>query len=139
MSDSFKILMLIKELYSKSTANIESVLSESGLTHQQIMVLKLVAHNKEINISEICRKIHLSKGTVSGIVNRLERDDYIKKVKYDNDKRNTYIQFSNRGLKFAKEFKEKSKYVFDNLFIDLSDEEKESVINSLNLLKNKLK
>ncbi|GAA0712842.1 MarR family winged helix-turn-helix transcriptional regulator [Paraclostridium ghonii] len=139
MSDSFKILMLIKEIYSKSMCKIEWGLSESGLTHQQIMVLKLVAHNKEINISQLCNKMYLSKGTVSGIVNRLEQADYIKKVKYDNDKRNTYIQFSTKGFEFAKYFRKKSEETFENIFGNLNEEEKEEIIKSLNLLKNKLK
>ncbi|MCU9813254.1 MarR family transcriptional regulator [Paraclostridium sp. AKS81] len=139
MSDSFEILMLIKEIYSKSMSKIEAGLSESGLTHQQIMVLKLVAHNKEINISQICNEMYLSKGTVSGIVNRLEQADYIKKVKYDNDKRNTYIQFSTKGLEFAKYFRRKSEETFGNLFDNLNENERDEIIKSLNLLKNKLK
>ena len=139
MSDSFKILMLIKEIYSKSMYKIEEGLSESGLTHQQIMVLKLIAHNKEINISQICNEMYLSKGTVSGIVNRLEQADYIKKIKYDSDKRNTYIKFSNKGLEFAKCFRIKSEETFSNLFENLKENEREEIIKSLNLLKNKLK
>ena len=91
MIDSFKILMLIREIHSKSINKIESSLLGSGLTHQQIIVLKFVAHNKKINISQLCKEMYLSKGTVSGIVNRLEQAGYIKKFKYESDKRNTYI------------------------------------------------
>lgn len=139
ITDLFELLRLIKEIYLKSMYKIESGLSESGLTHQQIMVLKLVAHKKEVNISQICDEMYLSKGTVSGIVNRLERAGYIKKIKYNNDKRNTYIQFSNKGLEFAKEFREKAEKTFENLFENLDKEEIEEIKQSLTLLKNKLK
>lgn len=139
MKDSFKILMLIKEIYSKSMNKMENSLRNSGLTHQQIMVLKVVAHKKEINIGQLCEEMHLSKGTVSGIVNRLEQANYIKKIKYDNDKRNTYIQFSNKGIEFAKDFRIKKEETFDDVFEDLSEEEIKDIIKSLNLLKNKIK
>lgn len=139
MNDSFRILMLIREIYSKSMNKMENSLGDSGLTHQQIMVLKFVAHKKEINIGQLCEEMHLSKGTVSGIVNRLEQADYIKKIKYDNDKRNTYIQFSNKGIEFAKDFRIKKEETFDDVFEDLSEEEIKDIIKSLNLLKNKIK
>lgn len=139
MSDSFKILMLIREIYSKSMGKIEENLADSGLTHQQIMVLKFVAHNKEINISQLCEKMNLSKGTVSGIVNRLEYSNYIKKIKHDNDKRNTYIQFADNGLKFAKEFRIKKEETFDDIFENLSEEEINKIMDTLNLIKERLK
>lgn len=136
--NSYEILMLIKEIYSKSMSKIESNISDLGLTHQQMMIIKIVAHNKEINISQICKEMSLSKGTVSGIVNRLEQADYIEKVKYDFDKRNTYIKFSKKGLEFAYEFKEQMNNSFDLLFEDLTDEEYKSVMSGLNILKNKI-
>lgn len=49
----------------------------------------------------------ISKGTVSGIVQRLEATGYVEKVKYEGDKRNTYVKFSEKRIKFAKEFKHK--------------------------------
>jgi DNA-binding MarR family transcriptional regulator len=139
MSDSFEILMLIREIYAKSISKIEASLSGSGLTHQQIMVLKFVAHNGEINISQLCKEMYLSKGTISGIVNRLEQADYIKKIKYENDKRNTYIQFSDKGLEFKKDFRVNIEEAFDNLFNDFTKEEREDIIKSLNLIKDKIK
>ncbi|WP_373599396.1 MarR family winged helix-turn-helix transcriptional regulator [Paraclostridium bifermentans] len=139
MNDSFKIVMLIREVYSKVMNKIEESLADSGLTHQQIMVLKIVAHNKEINITQLCNEMYLSKGTVSGIVNRLEKADYIKKVKYPEDKRNTYISFSNKGLEFAKEFRIKVEETFGNLFDNLTDKEKDEIYVTLNLIKEKLK
>ncbi len=106
-SDSFEIAMLIKEIYSSTVGAVSCGLKEIGLTHQQIMVIKLIAHNKKVNISELCEEMSLSKGTVSGIVTRLESLGYVKKIKLENDKRNTYVTFSDKGLEFAKEYKNK--------------------------------
>ena len=39
-------------------------------------------------------KCPLAKGTVSGIVSRLENMGYVEKFKDEKDKRNTYIVFS---------------------------------------------
>ena len=135
---TFEILMLIKQIYFKSMKKIEISLSETGLTHQQIMVLKIIGHNKEVTITDLCNELYLSKGTVSGIVNRLPQADYIKKTKYDFDKRNTYISFSSKGFEFAKNFREKIEEIFENLFEDMSEKEVDEVIEHLKLVKELL-
>ena len=131
--------MLIKEIYS-STINVLSYsLKESGLTHQQIMVIKIIGHNKEVTISNLCEEMHLAKGTVSGIVQRLKKMDYVEKVKYDNDKRNTYVRFSDKGRKFAKEFMMEINCSFDMVFDEFSVEEGNRAIEELRRIKNKIK
>lgn len=138
-SDSFEIAMLIKEIYSSTVGAVSCGLKEIGLTHQQIMVIKLIAHNKKVNISELCEDMSLSKGTVSGIVTRLESLGYVKKIKLENDKRNTYVTFSNKGLEFAKEYKNKINESFDKVFKNLTEEEIKEVKSSLLKLRNKIK
>ncbi len=75
--ESFEIAMLIKEIYSKITNTISKSLKDSGLTYQQIMIIKIIAHKKTVTISDLCYELSLAKGTVSGIVTRLKKLDYI--------------------------------------------------------------
>ncbi|MDO5039334.1 MarR family winged helix-turn-helix transcriptional regulator [Clostridium sp.] len=137
--DSFEIAMLIKEIYSNTVNIISDNLKDSGLTYQQIMVIKLIAHNGQVNISKICDEMSLSKGTVSGIVTRLESLGYINKIKDPNDKRNTYIEFSKKGIEFAKEFKKTINDSFENVFENFTDEELANLKENLIFTKNKIK
>ncbi|GAA0079277.1 MarR family transcriptional regulator [Clostridium sp. CTA-5] len=137
--DSFEIAMLIKEIYASTMSIVSNSLRDSGLTNQQIMVIKLIAHNKQVNISQLCEEMSLAKGTVSGIVARLENAGYVKKIKYENDKRNTYVTFSDKGLEFAKEFRNEINQSFDKVFENFTEEEVNEVRTSLLKLKNKIK
>ncbi|MEF9951935.1 MAG: MarR family transcriptional regulator [Clostridium sp.] len=137
--DSFEIAMLIKEIYSSSMEIVSKSMRESNLTHQQIMIIKLIAHSGEINISSICEQLSLSKGTVSGIVQRLEDSGYVKKVKCENDKRNTYVTFSDKGYEFAKEFRNHINDSFDRIFENFTDEEKINVRDGLKRLRDRIK
>ena len=137
--DSFEIAMLIKEIYASTIEIVNDNLKDSGLTHQQIMVIKLIAHKDKVTISELCKEMSLAKGTVSGIVSRLEAADYVKKVKYDNDKRNTYVEFSNKGYEFAKEFRNEINKSFDKIFENFTDDEVKETKENLMKLRNKLK
>ncbi|MBO0573548.1 MarR family transcriptional regulator [Clostridium botulinum] len=137
--DCFEIAMLIKEVYASTMGIVSNSLKDSGFTHQQIMVIKLIAHNGQVNISKLCDEMSLAKGTVSGIVTRLESAGYVKKIKNENDKRNTYVTFSDKGLKFAKEFREEINKSFDKIFSNFTDEEIMELRNNLIKVRNKIK
>ncbi|MEF9953341.1 MAG: MarR family transcriptional regulator [Clostridium sp.] len=138
-NDSFEIAMLIKDIYSKSMDIVSKSMKYSNLTHQQTMIIKLIAHTGEINISKICDQLSLSKGTVSGIVQRLEEAGYVEKVKYENDKRNTYVRFSDKGFEFANEFRNKINESFDKIFGNFTDEEKREIREGLIKLRDRIK
>lgn len=137
--DPFEVAMLIKEVYSNTVNIISDNLKESGLTYQQIMVIKLIAHNGRVNISTVCDEMSLSKGTVSGIVTRLESLGYINKIKEPNDKRNTYIEFSEKGLEFAKEFRKTINESFENIFENFTEDELTKLKEDLIVTRNKIK
>ena len=137
--DSFEIAMLIKEIYASTREIVNENLKESGLTHQQTMVIKLIAHKGRITISELCKEMSLAKGTVSGIVSRLEAADYVKKTKLESDKRNTYVEFSTKGFEYAKNFREEINRSFDKIFENFSDDEVKETKENLIKLRNKLK
>ncbi len=136
--ESFEIAMLIKEIYSKITNTISKSLKDSGLTYQQIMIIKIIAHKKTVTISDLCYELSLAKGTVSGIVTRLEKLGYIKKIKSLEDKRNTYVKFSDKGLAFALKFREDINDTFDKIFKDFSREDLSSLKTLLLDMKKKL-
>ena len=81
----------------------------------------------------------LAKGTVSGIFSRLEAADYVKKTKLENDKRNTYVEFSTKGFEYAKKFREEINKSFDKIFENFSDDEVKETKENLIKLRNKLK
>ena len=135
---AFRATMMIKELYSKTTNIISDNLRESGLTHQQCMVIQLIAHKKEMTITELCKEMSLAKGTVSGIVQRLEKLGYLEKEKREDDKRNTYIKFSKNGLDFANTFKSNMSSSFENIFSNCSEEDMDEMIVDLRKILNKI-
>lgn len=139
--EAFEIAMLIKEIYSIVMRKVGSSLMDRSLTHQQIMIIQLLAHNqnKEINISDLCREMALTKGTVSGIVQRLEVAGYVEKRKHKDDKRITYVVFSEKGRAFAKEFRETINDSFQAVFKDFAAAELESTRENLRILRNKIK
>lgn len=138
-NDSFEIAMLIKEIYGSTIGIVSDNLRECGLTHQQITVIKLIAHGKKVTVSDLCKKMSLSKGTVSGIVKRLEEAGYVQKLRSNEDKRVTYIIFTDRGMEYAKEFKDTMNNSFNKIVEKLTEDEIVELKNNLLKIKRIIK
>lgn len=54
----------------------------------------------EVPIKTLCEKTSLDKSTLTGIINRLVRDDYVEKMKDETDRRNTLIKLTGKEQKF---------------------------------------
>lgn len=81
-----KSSMLYKRLMSKH-------LERLGITYAQLMVLKVINNEPGITAKEILVQMDTDKATLSGVISRLERDNYIFRVKNDKDRRvqNIYL------------------------------------------------
>lgn len=122
-NDSFEIAMIIKEIYTDTVGIVSCNLKDCGLTHQQITVIKIIAHEKKVTVSELCDKMSLSKGTVSGIVTRLEDAGYVEKHRSEKDKRISNIIFTDKGRAFAREYKDAMNNSFNKIVENLTNEE----------------
>ena len=69
----------------------------------------------------------------------MESMGYIKKIKNDEDKRNTYITFSDKGEEFAKEFRKTINDSFDNIFKNFTEDEIMELKKNLIYLRDKIK
>ncbi|MEI8199815.1 MAG: MarR family transcriptional regulator [Eubacteriales bacterium] len=136
--ETFTLAMLIRDIYSQCMNQISQRTADSGLSHQQIMVIRLIAHKKSIQVSELCKEMSLTKGTVSGILNRMEAAGLIEKYKNKKDQRNTYIRFSEKGQELAKNFRTKIVDSFDQVFVNFSDAELLQSKDALTLIQQKL-
>lgn len=137
--ESFATAMLIRDIYSRCMNQIGSSMADSGLSYQQVTVIRLIAHSKLIQISEICREMSLTKGTVSGILNRMEVAGTIEKVKDTKDKRITYVRFTEQGQLLAARFRLNMIDSFDRVFAGFTDEDLLHAHESLTMIREKMK
>lgn len=133
-TSGFKIALLIKEINSKINYKVTEELKNIGLTVPQITAIKFIAHRKRVTVSELSEEMSITKATVSGILNRLEKMNIINRIKSKEDKRIVYIIFSDEGLSLAKDIKDIMNNCFENIFSNVSKDELISIDNYLSSL-----
>ena len=55
-----------------------------------------------VPIKSLCEKTSLDKSTLTGIIDRLERDGYIERKPSETDKRSTLISLTGKEAEFSK-------------------------------------
>ena len=114
-------------------------LAEYKMTPEQWMILiSLWSTGTPLNQSEIVQLTLKDKHTVSRIIQRLERDGWIKKKADPNDARVTVIQLTKKGISFKDEVPATLYEHFDKILKDFDDHEIELLIKSLKKLRSSL-
>ena len=130
-----ELLFLIKNIDKEFRKDFERRLSEYGLTAQQGRVLFYISHSnkngKQIRQCDIEKHFNLTKSTVSGLIDRMEKGGLVFKKK---DGPNQYIEISEKTEGILMHVFEKRNEVLDKMLDGLNEEE----INELHSLLNKI-
>jgi DNA-binding MarR family transcriptional regulator len=121
-----KIFILQRMISTYMVTHRNKSLALYGLTSSQIEILFFIKHNqgKNINQSDIEREFKLSNPTVTGILNRLESNGFVKRVKDDNDARIKNIILTEKSIEAKEKMHEGIKALELQLFKGFTEEEK---------------
>lgn len=91
---------VLKELFFKILRIQERIVSRSAngrLSRTEMHMLEAVEESEKATITNIAKKLSITKATASVSAARLEAKKYIIKVKSDSDKRKSYIELTEQG------------------------------------------
>lgn len=74
-------------------------------------------------IKSLCEKTSLDKSTLTGIIDRLERDGYIERKQSETDKRSTIISLTGKEQEFANHVQKVSDQMNSIFYKGFTDEE----------------
>lgn len=86
------------------------------------VIFALWGHNG-VPIKAICEKTSLDKSTLTGILNRLERDGYVCKRPDEGDKRSTLIYLTGKDREFIRDVDKVSDEMNDIFYKGFSNDE----------------
>lgn len=119
----YLLAMLIRELYFLSMNSMDEGIGSYGITPQQMIVLKLIAHKGYTGNREMTREMNISKGTASGIIKRLIAKGLIRKEQEQRDRRQGRLVFTEAGRAFSENIRLAMNESFRNMFQDSSEED----------------
>jgi len=70
---------------------------KTGLTGPQLWTIKTIAELSPVRVSDLARRMYLHPATVVGILNRLELQGLIKRIRTTKDRRVVYVELTDAG------------------------------------------
>ncbi len=104
------------------------------LTVPQIFLLKHLVHHGPTSISELAGNLNLANSTVSGIVDRLERDGYVLRVRDAVDRRIVFVQLTEHGERLRQQVPEFQQRFLRDLIRDLPEQDLAQMLTSFRKL-----
>ena len=127
-------------LYSSSraiTRLYQPLLDSIGLTYPQYIVMMVLWDRKSIPFRELMDVLQLKTGTLTPIVQRLEKAGYLEKTRDENDDRKVDINVSELGEALIEKAKDIPMRLLESM--DMTLEEYTRYIDTLDEISLKLK
>lgn len=83
-----------------------------GLTQPQFGVLESLGHLGPMTIGELCKKMLVSGGNMTVVIDNLEKEGLVERIRGDEDRRSIVIRLTPKGKKlFGQIFANHAEYV----------------------------
>src|SRR6476659_4202128 len=115
------ILEAMVFLYSESRRVTRHVAERYGLTGSQLLVLKMLEPKGKISLSELSERIRAKNSTVTGIIDRMERDGLVERKRSEEDRRVIFLELTSKGKKLGDTAKIDPMQLFRTLLEDMPD------------------
>lgn len=138
MSKSIQIVRTLKHVMGSLKQNIHREYKDVNLTGPQGMLLGTLAHSGEMKISDLSEKLSLSNSTVSGILDRLEKQGLVERIRSEGDRRVVYVRITPEFEKVAQQRFKIIERKIEEKMSKATPEELDSILQGLKTLEKLL-
>ncbi len=103
MKDYEDLLIALRRITRAIDIHSKKLQKTSGLTTSQLLVIDAIVKLERPTPSSIAREILLSQGTVTNLIDRMQKRGLVKREKSERDGRSVLIAVTDDGLKRHKE------------------------------------
>ncbi|MEA4827491.1 MarR family winged helix-turn-helix transcriptional regulator [Clostridium sp. JNZ J1-5] len=98
-------------------------LFKKGVTKVQWIALYYVGKYEKISQIELANLMNIKASTVARLVDRMEKEEYISRVRSSEDRRVIYLKLTDKGIKLRKELLPEGERMSEIVRKDISDED----------------
>jgi DNA-binding MarR family transcriptional regulator len=121
-------------LYTESRRLTKLAAREVGLTGPQLTVVKLLDTFGDLSLSSLSERIRAQNSTVTGIIDRMEREDLVVRERSTSDRRVVFIRLTDKGKRVARDIDVEPLSIFRTVLSSLSREDTADLLRVLSKL-----
>lgn len=109
-----------------------------GVTQTQFLVLGAIRACTRCPMGTLARNLHVTMPTVSGIVDRLVRAGYVRRVPQSDDRRQVLVELTLKGRRFFQDFEQVVRRRWEEALVSLEPHELEAFHDVITKLRDRL-
>ena len=125
------ILETIVYLSTESRRITKELARRADLTGPQLTVLKMLEGVGDLSLSDLSDRIRAQNSTVTGIIDRMEREGLVVRTRSTEDRRVVRIRLTEKGSKIAREIVVEPMEIFHSALGNLSPGEMRDLLKIL--------
>jgi len=122
---------IVRTLQNQFKGHFYRLSDGEELTVPQIFLLRHLMHHGSTSISELADHLNLANSTVSGIVDRLERNSYVRRNRDGADRRIVYVQLTEQAEKLREKVPDFQQKFLMSLFQGVPEDALQDMLSSL--------
>jgi len=127
-------LIALRKIIQSIDLNSRSLVKRVGLTGPQLVILQEVANSGEVSVWKVAKAISLSQGTVTDIIERMEKKGLVVRRRSDYDRRRVLVEATESGKQLLEKAEPLMQESFMGQFNRLQDWEQAMILSSLQRL-----
>lgn len=125
------IVETIIYLMTESRRLTKGLARQFGLTGPQLAVLKLLESLGDLSLSSLSDRIKAQNSTVTGIIDRMEREGLVRRERSDADRRVVLIRLTAKGRNIAESIEVEPLAIFRQALAGLPRKDREELLRIL--------
>ncbi|MBF4694813.1 MarR family winged helix-turn-helix transcriptional regulator [Fusibacter ferrireducens] len=114
------------------------ILNDVDITPPQFEALQYLIYEQNLTIGELSSKMYLACSTVTDLLDRMERNELVKRVKDENDRRIVRIAVLDKGHNLLKSVMETRREYVAEIMAELSEETINGIDESFRIFNEKV-
>ncbi|WP_077625228.1 MarR family winged helix-turn-helix transcriptional regulator [Sediminibacillus massiliensis] len=131
---SLKLFVVLSKAYRSIADQVEADIRKKGLNPTEFGVLELLYHQGDQALQKIGDKILLASGSITYVVDKLEKKGYLIRKPSESDRRITYASITDKGREFLHDIFPDHWEQIEAITGGLDTEEKQTAIQLLKKL-----
>lgn len=113
----------IIEFYEKISSWEHAVVRDSGLSPAQMHAIEIIGHEQELRMKELAEKMGVTTGTLTVMVDRLERLGLVARRPHASDRRSYLVVLTDKGRRHFRQHQQLHIGLTREIVAGLSSEE----------------
>lgn len=138
-TDVDQVLEAVIYLYTESRRITKELARRADLTGPQLTVLKLLEQFGDLSLSGLSERIRAQNSTVTGIIDRMEREELVVRERSKEDRRVVYIRLTDKGRELAREIPVEPMEIFRSALESLNGDEMRTLLRIMTKLAKRVR